>query len=149
MEELYNELMEYLRNHMVELGLEGLDEDFGQLEALLNGEDTYPVTFPCLLIVLGEAQWADYKPTEGKQRGQMTVTTRLAFDCYDDTHAGAEQQEYAQERQRKARRLHRLLQGSAPHTCNGSAMSRTASRTITLPGGIKVYETDYKLRLSD
>ena len=149
MEELYNELMEYLREHMTELGLEGLDEDYGQLEALLNGEDTYPVTFPCLLIVLGEAQWADYKPTDGKQRGQMTVTTRLAFDCYDDTHVGADQQEYAHERQHKARCLHRLLQGSAPRTCNGSAMSRTASRTISLPGGIKVYETDYKLRLSD
>lgn len=149
MEELYNELMEYLRGHMDELGLEGLDEDYGQLEALLNGEDAYPVTFPCLLIVLGEAQWGDYKPTEGKQRGQMTVTTRLAFDCYDDTHAGADQQEYACERQRTARKLHRLLQGSTPRTCNGSAMSRTASRTISLPGGIKVYETDYKLRLSD
>lgn len=149
MEELYNELMEYLRGHMAELGLEGLDEDYGQLEALLNGEDTYPVTFPCLLIVLGEAQWIDYKPTDGKQRGHMTVTTRLAFDCYDDTHAGADQQGYAHFRQHMARRLHRLLQGSTPRTCNGSAMSRTASRTISLPGGIKVYETDYKLRISD
>ena len=31
-----------------------IDEDCGQLEALANGEDQYPVTFPCVLIGIPE-----------------------------------------------------------------------------------------------
>ena len=32
-------------------------EDCGQLEALANGEDQYPVTFPCILIGVPETKW--------------------------------------------------------------------------------------------
>lgn len=147
MEDLYVELMSYLEDHCADLGLTGIDEDYGQLEALLNGEDTYPITFPYLLISFGEALWQDYKPSDGTQRGTLTVTTRLAFDCYDDTHLGAGQEGYAIERQTTAGNLHALLQGKAPETCGGSAMSRIASRTVSLPRGVKVYETDYRLRI--
>lgn len=149
MEELYNELMDYLGSHIECLGVTAIDEDWGQLEALLNGEDTYPVTFPCLLIAFGEAQWTDYKPSDGLQRGTMTVTTRLAFDCYDDTHTGAEQQCYARDRHQTAKALHRLLQGKVPECLGCSPLSRTASRTISLPHGIKVYESEYRVRITE
>lgn len=150
MEKLYNELMAYLQDHAEDLGISSIDEDWGQLEALLNGEDTYPVTFPCLLISFGETQWSDLQSAAARQRGEMRITTRLAFDCWDDTHAGSEQQCYGAVRHHVAGELHNLLQGKRPESVNGaSALSRAASRTISLPHGIKVYETDYRLRLSD
>ena len=147
MEELYTELTEYLEEHFEELGLSVLDEDYGQLEAMLNGEDTYPITFPALLISVGETSWETTKAPE--QRGTMTVTTRLAFDCYDDTHYGANQREYARERIRKAGQLHRLLQWQSPQAMGAGPLIRTASRTAALPHGIKVYEADYRLRLTE
>jgi hypothetical protein len=151
MEKLYTDLMTYLGEHLSELGVTTLDEDYSQLEALLNGEDSYPVVFPCILLGFGEAVWDPFKTGAcgNGQRGTMTVTTRLAFDCYDDSHYGADQSEYAEERHVKAKALHELLHGYIPDSCEGSAMLRTASRCISLPGGIKVYETDYRLKLTD
>lgn len=147
MEELYTELIEYLEEHYDELGLSALDEDYGQLEAMLNGEDTYPITFPALLIAVGETSWETTKAPE--QRGTVMITTRLAFDCYDDTHYGAGQREYARERIAKAGQLHRLLQGKCPESMGASPFIRIASRTAALPHGIKVYEADYRLRLTE
>ena len=148
MEELYNELMKYLSQYRERLGVTVIDEDWGQLEAMLNGEDTYPVTFPCLLIGFGEAQWSDVKPSP-RQRGSISIITRLAFDCYDDTHSEAGQQEYAHDRNLAAHKLHCLLQGMVPECLDCSSMSRYSSRTISLPHGIKVYEAEYRLRLTE
>lgn len=147
MEELYTELTEYLEEHFEELGLSVLDEDYGQLEAMLNGEDTYPITFPALLIAVGEASWETFKADE--QRGTMIITTRLAFDCYDDTHYGAGQREYARERIETAGKLHKLLQGLRPEAMGAGPLTRMASRTAALPKGIKVYEVDYRLKITE
>lgn len=148
MEELYLELMEYLEQHAQDLGLATLDEDYGQLEAMLNGEDGYPITFPALLIAFSEVQWSEPKPVRD-QRGALLVTTRLAFDCYDDTHLHAGQREYAQERYRSARQLHGKMRGLQMESIDSSPMVRIASRTVALPGGIKVYETDYRIRITE
>lgn len=147
MEELYTELVEYLEQHFAELGLSTLDEDYGQLEAMLNGEDTYPIPFPALLIAVGEASWETYKADE--QRGTMMITTRLAFDCYDDTHYGADQREYALKRIETAGKLHKLLQGLRPEAMGAGSLTRIASRTAALPKGIKVYEADYRLKITE
>lgn len=147
MEELYTELIEYLERHYAVLGLSALDEDYGQLEAMLNGEDTYPITFPALLISVGETTWETVKAPE--QRGTMYITTRLAFDCYDDTHYGADQRHYARERIRKAGELHKSLHGQAPDAMGAGPLIRIASRTVALPKGIKVYEADYRLKITD
>ena len=148
MEELYLELMDYLEQHALDLGLATLDEDYGQLEAMLNGEDGYPIPFPALLIAFGETQWDTSKPTLD-QRGTMLVTTRLAFDCYDDTHMGANQREYAQERYHKALILHGKMRGLQMESIDTTPMVRVASRTVALPHGIKVYETDYRIRITE
>lgn len=147
MEELYTELIEYLERHYDDLGLSTLDEDYGQLEAMLNGEDTYPITFPALLISVGETTWETVKAPE--QRGTMYITTRLAFDCYDDTHYGADQRHYARHRIKMAGSLHKLLQGVRPESMGSSPLIRTASRTAALPKGIKVYEVDYRLKITE
>lgn len=148
MEELYLELMEYLEDNARDLDLATLDEDYGQLEAMLNGEDGYPIPFPALLIAFGEAQWDTTKPSLD-QRGTMLVTTRLAFDCYDDTHMGANQREYARERYHKARILHGKMRGLQMESIDSTPMVRVASRTVALPHGIKVYETDYRIRITE
>lgn len=148
MEQLYLELMEYLEQHARDLGLSTLDEDYGQLEAMLNGEDGCPIPFPALLIAFGETQWDSTKPVRD-QRGSMLVTTRLAFDCYDDTHMGAGQREYAQSRYRTALALHRKMRGLQMESIDSSPMVRVASRTVALPHGIKVYETDYRIRITE
>ena len=148
MEELYLELMEYLEDNARDLCLETLDEDYGQLEAMLNGEDGYPIPFPALLVAFGETQWDTTKPVRD-QRGAMLVTTRLAFDCYDDTHLGAGQRGYARARYRKARLLHGKMRGLQMDSIDTSPMVRIASRTVALPRGIKVYETDYRIRITE
>lgn len=147
METLYMELIEYLESHFDALGLSVLDEDYGQLEAMLNGEDTYPITFPALLISFGETTWETVKSPE--QRGTMYITTRLAFDCYDDTHYGANQRQFAEERIKIAGQLHKIMQGARPEAMGASPLTRTSSRTAALPKGIKVYEADYRLKITE
>ena len=148
MEELYIELMEYLGENARDLGLATLDEDYGQLEAMLNGEDGYPIPFPALLISFGETQWESLS-LAWDQRGSILVTTRLAFDCYDDTHMGSGQREYARERYRKARLVHKKLRGQKMESLKSTPLVRVASRTQALPHGIKVYETDYRIRITE
>lgn len=148
MEELYIELMEYLERNAQDLRLSTLDEDYGQLEAMLNGEDGYPIPFPALLIAFGETQWDTTKPVQD-QRGSLLVTTRLAFDCYDDTHLYAGQREYARERYRSAKVLHGKMRGLRMESVDSTPMIRIASRTVALPHGIKVYETDYRIRITE
>ena len=46
MEELFNLIQTAVADGMLELTL--VDEDYGQLQ---TDEDTYPVTFPCVLIL--------------------------------------------------------------------------------------------------
>lgn len=49
MEQLFNDLQQQIADKMGS-AITLIDEDCGQLEALTNGEDQYPVTFPCVLI---------------------------------------------------------------------------------------------------
>jgi hypothetical protein len=55
-----------------------IDEDYGQLDALLNGEDQYPVTYPCVLISLPEIPWSDV--TFRVPPGEISLTVQLGFD---------------------------------------------------------------------
>ena len=80
MEELFKLIIELITNKMPRLSL--VDEDCGQLEAGIE-EDTYPVTFPCVLIGNLEANWTNVGM--GAQMGQVSFSVRLAVDCYDDT----------------------------------------------------------------
>ena len=79
MEAIFTSILNLINREMPELSL--VDEDYGQLE---TAEDTYPVTFPCALIGNMEADWEEIGM--GTQKGVVTLTARLAIDCYDDTH---------------------------------------------------------------
>lgn len=122
-------------------GLRHIDEDTGQLEAMLNGEDTYPITFPAALIQFGETEWKSFKDTD-TQTGSGTLTIRLACDCYDDTHEGAGQDSYATERHALRLAVHHAVHGVQSATSHRPFV-RLRSRTYSLPGRIKVYEQEY------
>ena len=117
-------------------------EDCGQLE---TQEDTYPVTFPCVLIGNTDINWKDLDEGGSSQRGDATITVRLAIDCYDDVHIGSTQEASMAERLQLAHEIHQALQGVEFDECeNVWPLSRIKSRDYTLPGNIKVYESIYR-----
>lgn len=145
MEALFNDIQKQIAANMGDI-ISRIDEDYGQLEALSGGEDQYPVTFPCILIGAPEVKWETLKAYQ--QKGNLTLTVRLAFDCYDDTHYGSTQEQKAADRLRTAALLNSYLHGWSFEGC-GQAMVRTTSRQYSLPGGIKVYEQEYTTRVAD
>ena len=84
----------------------------------------------------------------GVQKSESFITTRLAIDCYDDTHYTSGTYDKIRERQLKAKKLYKTLQG---FLCSeeASPLVRAKSRDYSLPGNIKVYETVYSFTLHD
>ena len=119
-----------------------VSEDCGQLE---TQEDTYPVTFPCVLIGNTDINWNNLEEGISDQRGEATITVRLAVDCYDDVHIGSTQENTIADRLQLAHEIHEALQGTEFDECdNVWPLSRIKSRDYTLPGNIKVYESIYR-----
>lgn len=145
MEQLFNDLQQHIALKMGS-SVSLIDEDCGQLEALVNGDDQYPVTFPCVLIGAPEVKWDTLK--NYLQKGNLTLTVRLAFDCYDDTHYGSTQEHHAAERLHAASLLNSCLHGWQFEGC-AQVMIRAFSRQFSLPGGIKVYEFQYGTIVTD
>lgn len=141
MEQIFISILECISREMPELLL--VDEDYGQLE---TEEDTYPVTFPCALVGNMETDWEDIGL--GTQKGIVTLTVRLAIDCYDDTHIGSNTTDKVAQRLRMANRLYAVLQDSQ-YSQNMGLMYRTKSRCYSLPGMIKVYEYVFQFELHD
>lgn len=145
MEQLFNDLQTHIAEKLGnEISL--IDEDYGQLEALQNGEDQYPVTFPCVLIGMPTVQWRDLK--SASQLGTLSLTVRLAFDCYDDTHYGSTQQQAAAGRMTLSNRLNACINGWKFNGCARS-MRRLRTQCYSLPRGIKVYEHTYETEVED
>jgi hypothetical protein len=143
MEQLFNDIQNRIAENFLQLNL--IDEDYGQLEAIETPEDTYPVTFPCVLISIPETVWENL--AGGSQRGTASVTIRLAIDCYDDTHYGSGTSDRAAERKALATSIHRKMQGFKSGTC--SPLIRRKSNNYSRPHGIKVYETLYQCVIND
>ena len=142
MEELLLKMFRHIKEEIPELSY--VDEDTGQLE---TNEDTYPVTFPCVLVGNTEIDWKDLSYS-GAQKGDGNIVVRLAIDCYDDTHIGSTQEDSIIERQQFAKRIFRALQ--CEELCKGgSPLSRIKSRDYTLPGNIKVYEQMYQFDIHE
>ena len=122
-----------------------IDEDCGQLDAIAQGLDQYPVTFPCVLIGDSEVVFRDVK--EPAQRGTLTITVRLAFDVYDDTRLGSGQEQSIADRMAANSQLTAILNGlRLPDSRD--MLRRTVFRSYSLPHGIKVYETIYQANVS-
>jgi hypothetical protein len=135
MEDLFLQLQ-----HEIALSLPSLsmvDEDYGQLQ---GGEDTYPVTFPCVLINIDKIEWKTF--ARGIQQGSVNVTLRLCVDCYHDTHYGSGTEDKMRERMLLLGQLHETVSRITPPE-NTEPWERVSSRFFSLPGGIKVYETGY------
>lgn len=144
MESLLYQLIDHIRENMPSLSM--VDEDYGQLEAVDKGDmQTYPVTFPCVLIDMPETEWSCLG---GKsQKGKARVNVRLAIDCYDDTHFGSGTMEAMKERSGMAAQLHALLQCFRPD--GDGELIREKSRFYTWSHGIKVYEMMYSVSVTD
>ena len=143
MEQLFNDIQKQIADNFPQLSL--IDEDYGQLEAIETEEDTYPVTFPCVLISTPEVIWEQLGG--GSQRGTASITVRLAIDCYDDTHYGSGTKSKAADRKAFATDIHRKLQ--CFRSGNNSPMIRKKSNDYSRPHGIKVYETLYQCVVND
>ena len=142
MEELLLKMLRHIKEEIPELSY--VDEDTGQLE---TNEDTYPVTFPCVLVGNTDIAWSDLGRS-GAQKGDGSIVVRLAIDCYSDTHIGSTQEEGITERQRFAKRIFKALQCEV--LCESvSPLSRIKSRDYTLPGNIKVYEQMYQFDIHE
>lgn len=122
-----------------------IDEDCGQLDAIAQGLDQYPVTFPCVLLGDSEVVFCDVK--EPAQRGTLTMTVRLAFDVYDDTRLGSGQEQSMVERMGANTRLTEILNGlQLPDSRD--RLHRTLFRSYSMPHGVKVYETIYEANVT-
>ena len=120
-----------------------VDEDCGQLE---SGEDTYPVTFPCVLINIQQIRWKTF--ATGIQQGSVDAVIRLCIDCYHDTHYGSGTEERLRERIAMYKQLHEIVSGIIPGE-NEEPWERTVTRCYNLQGGLKVYETTYNCLISE
>lgn len=143
MDEILINIMERIAAEMPELSM--LDEDYGQLEMSAEN-DSYPVTFPCVLVGNIEADWRDQGL--GCQKGAALVTVRLAIDCYDDTHYSSGTYDRVRERRQSDRRLYKALQRFKSAQC-ATPLVRVKSRDYTLPGFIKIFETTFAFTVSD
>lgn len=122
-----------------------IDEDCGQLDAIAQGLDQYPVTFPCVLLGDSEVVFRDVK--EPAQRGTLTMTVRLAFDVYDDTRLGSGQEQSIADRMEANTELTRILNGlRLPDSRD--MLRRTLFRSYSMPHGVKVYETIYEANVT-
>lgn len=143
MDEILINIMERVAAKMPELSM--LDEDYGQLEMSAE-DDSYPVTFPCVLVGNIEAGWRDQGL--GCQKGAALVTVRLAIDCYDDTHYSSGTYDRVRERRQSDLRLYKALNRFKSAQC-ATPLVRVKSRDYTLPGFIKVFETTFSFTIND
>jgi hypothetical protein len=138
MEKLLQDLINLFGQMMPELST--IDEDYGQLEMIdQEGRDTYPLTYPALLIDAPDVTWSNIEGLS--QKGTATIRARLIIDCYDDTHHGSGTTHYIAQRAEMRSKVHKLLQG---HRVDGNGpLIRISSRFFTWNHGIKVYEQSY------
>lgn len=143
MDEILINIMERVAAEMPELSM--LDEDYGQLEMSAE-DDSYPVTFPCVLVGNIATDWRDQGL--GCQRGAALVTVRLAIDCYEDTHYSSGTYDRVRERRQSDLRLYKALNRFKSAQC-ATPLVRIKSRDYTLPGFIKVFETTFSFTIND
>lgn len=147
MEELYLYIAERLANEVP--GLVTIDEDTGQL---IETGDQYPVLFPCALINVADIQWESDKYAS-EQRGDVTVTVKNAFSCYEDTHLSSQPSRDGFVRLKERNRMHKKI-CKALHRYNFdqdtmSELRRLSTRCYTLFGNVKVYESTFALKITE
>ncbi len=142
MENITLALMGLIKNALPELSY--IDEDFGQLDEYAG--ESNPVTFPCVLIDTPDVDWSELAP--GVQNGSVVMSFKLVIDCYNDTHYGSGTENKALERGAMNQRLYKALEGLSVDK-DMDNMERIKSRSYTIGGGIKIYETNYRFDYHD
>lgn len=142
MEKIFIEIMERIASRMPQLSL--IDEDYGQLQ---TDEDTYPVTFPCVLIGNVNTDWSNVGGNV--QKGASSIVVKLAIDCYHDTSYGSGTAGHIKERLAMNQELYLALQGFLKERRTISSLARSNSVDYSLPAGIKVYQTTFKFSVHD
>lgn len=141
MEQIFLRIIQHVAQEMPQLSL--IDEDYGQLE---TDQDTYPVTFPCVLVGNIDTDWEER--TNTSQRGFSVINLKLAIDCYDDTHIGSGTEENIIRRRLMAHNLFHALNHYKPIE-QMTPLVRTKSHDYTAPHGIKVYQQTYTFRQTE
>lgn len=145
MENILTSIIERLEGNASALGLSYVDEEYGQVDILDDdSRDTYPVTFPCVLVDCQGEEWAE--AGKDMQEGTATVNVNIYLDCYDDTHAGSTTIEEVSARLELVRSVTELLQNWKPLD-NSRALMRTSTRTSTNNHGIKLYQITFSVRV--
>ena len=135
MEELFNLIQTAVADGMLELTL--VDEDYGQLQ---TDEDTYPVTFPCVLISVDKVDWETV--TDDYQRGTAQIIVKLCIDCFDDTHYTSGTAGKVAERIAMFKRLHEIVRHVESE--KATELERTGSRWYSLqPVSQQAKSTEY------
>lgn len=142
METIILALMERIKQALPELSY--IDEDYGQLEEY--ADESNPVTFPCVLIDTPETSWVELAPKV--QNGSVNISFKLIIDCYDDTHYGSGTEDKIKERAEMSQRLYKALEGLSIER-NMDYMERRKTRSFTLGGGLKMYETSFQFDYHD
>lgn len=142
MEHLLTAIIDRLEEHGRELGLSYIDEEYGQVEMLdSDNAETYPVTFPAVLVDSSGEQWQQLGVQH--QKGLATVNVNIYIDCYHDTHAYSNTRHRVAERMGLVRSITELLQGVTPIEGITGVLTRTATTTSTNAHGIKMYQVTF------
>lgn len=145
MENLLAAIITRLEGYAQSLGLSYIDEEYGQVDFLDDEtRDTYPVTFPCVLVDCPGEDWAE--AGRDMQEGTATVNVNVYMDCYDDTHANSTTVDKVSERCGLVREVTELLQNWRPLD-SGRSLVRTATRASTNNHGIKMYQVSFTVRV--
>lgn len=147
MEQILTAIIQRLEANAVALGLSYIDEEYGQVDMLdEEGRDSYPVTFPCVLVDCAGETWRQIGIYN--QTGTANVNLNVYMDCYDDTHANSGTIEKVEERKALVRSITELLQGWKP-LADGGVMVRQSTQTSTINHGIKLYQVSFSLPVNE
>lgn len=140
METLFTTIQEAIALQMPSLTL--VDEDYGQME---YAGDSYPVTFPCVLIGIDGIKWDTITPDY--QKGDGNITIKLCIDCYNDTHYSGETANKTIARFLMFKELHNIVRRIK--ISDDITLDRISSRFPSYPGGIKVYQSTYRFDIDE
>lgn len=141
MEHLLTAIIDKLEDNAASLGLGMVDEEYGQVEFLdYEDRDTYPVTFPAVLVDCQGEQWQQVGNL--MQKGVATISLNIYIDCYDDTHAYSTTASKAEDRMSLVRSITELMQGWNPLS-EGGELTRQSSVFSTINHGIKKYQVTF------
>ncbi|MBS1585189.1 MAG: hypothetical protein JSS82_06535 [Bacteroidetes bacterium] len=127
-------------------GIVYIDQDLGQLRP--NPDDTFPVSFPCLLIDLDYFTFKDL--SENVQTATGTIVFKLGFSTYSSSNQAAseETKEAALAFYNLEWELHKALQGWDPGDSFGH-LNRTTTTSQHRSDALRVRELRYTISFDD